>query len=97
MEENPRHESRAALETRLSHEMHRVATNLLVDAADRASVPTESLALFRDFVLANLRHHHESEDAWLWPQVLSASPDTGELLDALSREHERLEAALDRP
>ncbi|MFJ9623280.1 hemerythrin domain-containing protein [Streptomyces sp. NPDC101181] len=76
--------------------MHRVATGLLVDAAVRESVPTESIALFRDFVVANLRHHHETEDAWLWPQILMAAPETAGPLKELSREHERLEAALDR-
>ncbi|MBC7267106.1 MAG: hemerythrin domain-containing protein [Streptomyces sp.] len=96
VEEPSGRESRAITETRLSHEMHRRATSLLLDAVDRDSVPAESLALFRDFVVTNLRHHHETEDAWLWPQILSASPETGHLLDELSLEHKRLEAALDR-
>ncbi|MEV1045758.1 hemerythrin domain-containing protein [Streptomyces sp. NPDC049916] len=88
--------SRADVETRLSHGMHRVATSLLVDASDRASVPAENLAVFRDFVVANLRHHHESEDAWLWPMILSAAPEQSQVFDELSREHERLDTALDR-
>lgn len=96
MEKCSGHTSGAVTETRLTHEMHRLATCLLVDAVDRDSVPTESLALFRDFVVANLRHHHETEDAWLWPLILSAAPGTARLLDELSREHQYLEAALDR-
>ncbi|MER7805458.1 hemerythrin domain-containing protein [Streptomyces parvulus] len=96
VEETSGRESGAITETRLSHEMHRVATALLVDAVDRESVPVESLSVFRDFVVANLRHHHETEDAWLWPQILAAAPETAQPLEELSREHERLEAALDR-
>lgn len=83
------------MKTRLSHETHRLANSLL-GAVERDSVPAESLALFQDFVVANLRHHHETEDAWLWPQILPASPGTGHLLHELSLKHERLEAAVDR-
>lgn len=95
MEEPSGRKSGAITNTRLSHEIHRLANSLL-GAVDRDSISAESLALFRDFVVANLRHHHETEGGWPWSQILSASPETGHLLDDLSLKHERLEAAVDR-
>ncbi|GGZ55588.1 hemerythrin domain-containing protein [Streptomyces bluensis] len=86
----------AVVETRLAHETHRLATGLLVDAGGRSSVPCQALAQLRDFLVVNLRHHHETEDAWLWPLIVAAAPDTKRALDELSEEHERLDSALDR-
>ncbi|MFE0512383.1 hemerythrin domain-containing protein [Streptomyces sp. NPDC058964] len=86
----------AVVETRLTHEVHRVATALLAEAALRPSVPFEELAQLRDFLVANLRHHHEAEDNDLWPRIVAAAPATAHTLDALSEEHERLDTALDR-
>ncbi|TNM33701.1 hemerythrin domain-containing protein [Streptomyces sedi] len=88
--------AQALTETRLAHETHRLATGLLVDAAGRTTVPRQALARLRDFIVANLRHHHETEDAWLWPLVVAAAPDTKGALDELSEEHDRLDSALDR-
>ncbi len=96
MDMNAGRDSQAVVETRLTHETHRLATGLLVDAADRPSVPRQALAQLRDFLVANLRHHHETEDEWLWPLILTAAPDVKRALDDLSEEHERLDAALDR-
>ncbi|MFF7717564.1 hemerythrin domain-containing protein [Streptomyces sp. NPDC007988] len=89
-------ESASVIETRLAHEVHRVATTLLAEAATRPSVPLAALAQLRDFLVANLRHHHEAEDKDLWPRIVAAAPATEHALDALSDEHERLDAALDQ-
>ncbi|MFF9904677.1 hemerythrin domain-containing protein [Streptomyces olivaceus] len=89
-------DSQAIVETRLAHETHRLATGLLVDAAGRSTVPRQALAQLRDFAVANLRHHHETEDAWLWPLIVAAAPDTKRSLDELSEEHDQLDSALDR-
>ncbi|MEU5281027.1 hemerythrin domain-containing protein [Streptomyces asoensis] len=86
----------AIVETRLAHETHRLATGLLVDAGGRSSVPSQALAQLRDFIVANLRHHHETEDLWLWPLIAAAAPDTTMALDGLSEEHIQLDIALDR-
>lgn len=96
METAAHHGSIAIMETRLVHETHRLATGLLADAAGRPSIPSESLAQLRDFLVVNLRHHHETEDEWLWPQIVAAAPDTKHALHKLSEEHERLDIALDR-
>ena len=89
-------ESTAVIETRLAHGVHRVATTLLAEAAVRPSVPLSALAQLRDFLVVNLRHHHETEDDDLWPRIVAAAPTTAHELDALTEEHERLDAALDR-
>lgn len=86
----------AVTETRLTHDVHRVASNLLVEAADRPSVPLDALAQLRDFLVAHLRHHHESEDHDLWPRISRIAPAAARGLDALSEEHDLLDAALDR-
>ncbi|MFF9981030.1 hemerythrin domain-containing protein [Streptomyces erythrochromogenes] len=85
----------AVVETRLVHEVHRLATALLAEAAVDPSVPLPALAELRDFLVANLRHHHETEDDDLWPRIIAAAPAMEGALGALSAEHERLEAALD--
>ena len=86
----------AVTETRLTHDMHRAATSLLVEAAGRPSVPSAALAELRDFLVANLHHHHESEDGLLWPMIIEVAPgDVAESLAALSTEHDQLDAALD--
>ncbi|WP_392757140.1 hemerythrin domain-containing protein [Streptomyces sp. LN590] len=89
-------ESTAVIETRLAHGVHRVATTLLAEAAVRPSVPLSALAQLRDFLVVNLRHHHETEDDDLWPRIVAAAPAAAHELDALTEEHERLDAALDR-
>jgi hemerythrin-like domain-containing protein len=88
-------ESRAVLETRVIHDLHRRATALLADAAADATTPTTELEVLRDFVVATLHHHHESEDEQLWPVVVELAPDLGEVFTQLGRDHERLAAALD--
>jgi hemerythrin-like domain-containing protein len=85
----------AVTETRLSHDMHREATSLLVEAAGRPSVPSAALAELRDFLVANLHHHHESEDGLLWPLITAVAPEVADSLSALSTEHDQLDAALD--
>ena len=82
------------VETRLVHETHRVASSLLSEAAVRPSVPLELLGTFRDYLVANLRHHHTTEDEWLWPRLLDVVPAAE--LEALSEEHARLDTALDQ-
>ncbi|WP_432043403.1 hemerythrin domain-containing protein [Streptomyces cadmiisoli] len=92
--EAPEHPT-AVVETRLAHEVHRAATTLLADAAVDPSVPLTALAQLRDFVVANLGHHHETEDNDLWPRIIAAAPDTRHALAALSEQHERLDEELD--
>ncbi len=96
MTTNNLHEPTAVIETRLAHGVHRVASNLLTEAAVRPSVPLDALEQLRDFLVANLRHHHETEDHDLWPRIIAAAPAISHELDELSGEHEQLDEALDR-
>jgi Hemerythrin HHE cation binding domain len=81
------------VETRLVHEVHRAATSLLVEAA--GSGETGPLTELRDFVVANLRHHHETEDHMLWPRLADRAPGAMARLESLSEEHDALDAGLD--
>jgi len=87
--------SRAVVETRLAHDVHRRATSLLADAAARPSIPTTALAELRDFLVGTLHHHHQSEDTQLWPLITSAAPQTSAALAELSGEHDQLDGALE--
>ena len=87
------HDPPAVVETRVVHDAHRLATSLLVTAP--ASAPADMIDEFREFVVAMLSHHHESEDSDLWPLLCAASPHLSEPLGRLSGEHSRLDAALD--
>ncbi|MEV1247783.1 hemerythrin domain-containing protein [Nonomuraea sp. NPDC050022] len=72
-------EAVAVTETRLIHEFHRRATTLLSEAALRPSVPLAALAELREFLVKNLRHHHETEDHQLWPMIEPArTPSLGD-------------------
>ncbi|QVJ00669.1 hemerythrin domain-containing protein [Nocardiopsis eucommiae] len=88
-------DSVAIIETRVAHDIHRAASALLVDAAQRPTVPCALLADLRGFLVENLRHHHETEDHDLWPLLLESAPETAAELERLSDQHERLETALD--
>jgi len=88
-------ESAAVVETRLLHKMHRAATSLLAEAAQRPAAPPAALEELRDFLVAALRHHHESEDDMLWPQLTAADPAASTALAELAAEHDALEASLD--
>jgi hemerythrin-like domain-containing protein len=88
-------EPESVTETRLTHEVHRCATSLLADAAGRSSTDIHALGELRDFVVATLRHHHESEDGHLWPLITAIAPGVSAGLGDLSTEHEELDAALD--
>ncbi|GAA4596592.1 hypothetical protein GCM10023194_69230 [Planotetraspora phitsanulokensis] len=85
----------AIIETRLAHGMHRTATSLLVEATGRPTVPSTALAELRDFLVANLHHHHESEDGLLWPMITAVEPGAADGLAALGAEHVQLDAVLD--
>ncbi|GAA2376460.1 hypothetical protein GCM10010404_35320 [Nonomuraea africana] len=88
-------EAVAVTETRLIHAFHRRATTLLFEAALRPSVPLSALAELREFLVKNLRHHHETEDHQLWPMIAAVAPKAAAPLAALSEEHDELDAALD--
>ncbi|MEU6202748.1 hemerythrin domain-containing protein [Micromonospora musae] len=88
-------EPRSVIETRLTHGTHRQATTLLAEAAARPEADLANLTELRDFLVATLRHHHESEDDDLWPMIEAVAPGTSEPLKALSDEHDALDAALD--
>ncbi|MFE2138245.1 hemerythrin domain-containing protein, partial [Streptomyces sp. NPDC059466] len=85
----------AVVETRLAHDVHRVATTLLAEAALDASVPLDATAQLRDFLVANLRHHHHTEDDDLWPRITAKAPAAAQALDSLTDEHDELDTALD--
>jgi hemerythrin-like domain-containing protein len=79
---------------KLIHDIHRAATALLTRSAADPAAPAEQLDELRQFVVAALRHHHESEDDALWPMLKSADPGiTGELRE-LTGEHHDLDAAI---
>ncbi|MFG2793770.1 hemerythrin domain-containing protein [Streptomyces sp. NPDC048419] len=88
-------DSAAVVETRLLHKMHRAATSLLADAARKPAAPPAALEELRDFLVAALRHHHESEDEVLWPQLTAADPAAAAGLAELAAEHDALDASLD--
>ncbi|WP_051858406.1 hypothetical protein [Streptomyces cellulosae] len=58
-------ESAAIAETRLLHKMHRAATALLADAAQRDTAPPETLAELRDFLVEPV----------LFPALAAPMPD----------------------
>jgi hypothetical protein len=84
----------AVIETRMAHAVHRRATSLLATAGP--SAPAPALAELRAFLVGTLQHHHESEDAYLWPLITGSAPEIADALAALSREHEELDAELTR-
>jgi hypothetical protein len=83
----------ALTETRLVHDAHRRATTLLVDAAGG---PSPVVGDLRDFLVAALHHHHETEDEVLWPIITGTAPELAAAFRDLSAEHDRLGAALER-
>jgi iron-sulfur cluster repair protein YtfE (RIC family) len=85
----------ALLETRLVHDLHRQASSLLVEAATRPGTPATALSELRDFLLAQLREHHQAEDDQLWPMIIAEAPELADSLAALNGEHEELDAVLD--
>lgn len=92
----PDHEAPAVVETRVVHDSQRRATSLLVDVVSRPDAPAGAVLELREYVVAALQHHHESEDRDLWPRLRAAASRLSDGLDALTDEHERLDAALDR-
>ncbi|GHJ41924.1 hemerythrin domain-containing protein [Streptomyces sp. TS71-3] len=87
-------QSRAAVETRLVHDLHRTVTKLLADAATRPMASAAALAEVRDFLVSQLPCHHESEDALIWPLITAKEPEIAGRFADLSGEHVRLETAL---
>jgi hemerythrin-like domain-containing protein len=85
----------AVIETRLIHDIHRRATSLLAEAAAHPSAPAAALTDVRDFLVAHLHHHHETEDDILWPMITAKAPEAADPLAGLSGEHDQLDAALD--
>jgi hemerythrin-like domain-containing protein len=85
----------SVIETRVAHNVHRRATTLLAEAAARPSVPAAAVAGLRDFLVPNIRHHHESEDDRLWPMIDAAAPDVALAMAELSGEHNLLDVVLD--
>ncbi|MEU6602997.1 hemerythrin domain-containing protein [Streptomyces flaveolus] len=87
-------EPHSVLETRLTHQTHRRASALLAEAANSATADPEALTHLRDFLVATLHHHHESEDHILWPLIEKSAPGSSQPLVALGEEHEELEREL---
>ena len=48
------------------------------------------------WMLEFLHHHHESEDAGLWPRVRARNPEAAAVLDRMSADHEEVDPLLDR-
>ncbi|HEU4349878.1 MAG TPA: hemerythrin domain-containing protein [Actinoplanes sp.] len=48
------------------------------------------------WMLEFLHHHHESEDAGLWPVVRARNPEAAPVLDRMSADHEEVEPLLAR-
>lgn len=88
-------EDEAVIETRVVHDTHRRATTLLADATASGDAPADAVTALHRLVVPMLRHHHESEDRDLWPTIIDAAPALIGRLDDLSRDHDRLDAALD--
>lgn len=82
----------SVIEATLAHDVYRRFTALLTDAA--ATAPMSALRALRDFVVANLHHHHETEDHILWATLATADPEAAHALEDLGFEHEQLDAAL---
>jgi hemerythrin-like domain-containing protein len=82
------------IETRIVHNVHRHATSLLADAI-RVDAAIDALRELRDFIVPTLHHHHRIEDHDLWPLLVAAAPALSRDLEGLSKDHERLDAALD--
>jgi hemerythrin-like domain-containing protein len=87
-------ESPAVVETKLIHDVHRHATALLADVIVSSTAPVTAVRELRDFVVALLEHHHQSEDRDLWPTLTTAAPDLARPLSMLSAEHAELDRAL---
>ena len=85
----------AVIDTRLVHDLHRKASSLLAEAASRPGASTAALAELRDFLVAQLRDHHQAEDDLLWPMITAKAPELAGSLATLGSEHERLDPALD--
>lgn len=90
-----RREPLPVIEMKLVHDVHRAAASLLAAAATRPGAPSAELAELRDFVVAALRHHHQSEDDALWPVCEEVDPQVAAGLEELSSEHRELDEALD--
>jgi hemerythrin-like domain-containing protein len=80
------------------HDAMRRDARRLPDAVDRAATPTAARSLARWFArfCAELVHHHEREDEIVWPELLQRSPDFAADQEALTSDHEALDAALVR-
>lgn len=85
----------AVIETRLVHDLHRKVSSLLAEAASRPGASAAALAEIRDFLVAQLRHHHQTEDDLLWPMITAEAPGLTGPLASLNSEHVQLDAALD--
>jgi hemerythrin-like domain-containing protein len=48
------------------------------------------------WMLAFLHHHHESEDAGLWPLVRARNPEAAPVLDRMSADHDEVDPLLER-
>jgi hemerythrin-like domain-containing protein len=91
----PLDETPAVRETSVVHDVHRRATSLLAEVLDRPSAAELPATELRDFVVATLRHHHQSEDGNLWPIITTNAPELEDALRAMTEEHGQLDASLD--
>jgi hemerythrin-like domain-containing protein len=82
------------------HTIMRRSTALVVDAlralTDGRPVRVATLVKLIDWQARFVHHHHESEDELFWPVLRGRFPEVVAQLDALSVEHEKLDAALEQ-
>ncbi|MGH3169124.1 MAG: hemerythrin domain-containing protein, partial [Trebonia sp.] len=83
------------IDTRLIHDVHRTASTLLAEAASGPGASAAALAEVRDFLVNQLRYHHQAEDDLLWPMITAQAPELAGPFARLSGEHDKLEATLD--
>jgi hemerythrin-like domain-containing protein len=79
------------------HEMFRRSTTRLVDASAKLdpSALEPVIRPYWDFYTAILHHHHQTEDASLFPALLSVRPEMRSTIDMLEDEHVELGPNID--
>ena len=82
---------------RAVHEMFRRSTTRLVDATSKLT-PSALEPLIQphwDFYTAILHHHHQTEDAAIFPALVEVRPDMRSTIDLLEDEHVELAPNID--
>ena len=79
----------------LRREFPRIAQ--LIEAAPAQDLTrARDIAAHLDFVLAELAHHHEGEEEYLWPKLSARAAMEAELINRMRAQHEAVAAAEQR-